>query len=160
MALVVDGGKLVNKGSALGTGAACCCGAACCFDCLFGYGLIGFGVASDPQGVVDFYKSMGYVDARIDTGAQVPPPYGPEPDAFGLWLGGCCEFNHSNQQIFYIDPFGSYYVSECVDASYFRCADDLNQNECETTSYSPFGYPGVFKPGASCSSSPCDNPLP
>ena len=30
MALVVDGGGLVNKGGALGTGAACCCAAPCC----------------------------------------------------------------------------------------------------------------------------------
>jgi hypothetical protein len=55
-------------------------------------------------------------------------------------------------------------VTECLDGSYFRCVDNLSKSQCETTNpYSVLGFfdgYGVFKPATSCSSSPCDNPLP
>jgi hypothetical protein len=163
MALVVDGGGLVNKGGALGTGAACCCnkGPSCCFSCLLGYGLsgYGFGPAPEPDVILDYFRSMGYPDVRIDYGEDAP--YYPEQGNFGLWLGSCCEYNLDNQELYYMDPWGSFYVTECLDASYFRCINNLTENECETTNpYSPYGGFGVFNPDQGCSSNPCENLLP
>jgi len=51
MALVVDGGGLVNKGGSLGTGAACCCAGACCvcglMPTVVGHDIAEFGTIND-----------------------------------------------------------------------------------------------------------------
>ena len=144
MALVVDGGGLVNKGGALGTGAACCCNK-CSGPC--------DGENPCPEGCVCFQGRC--LPACVGGGKTCPEG----------WF--CCS------QLVNIQNNGAVYLDVCLpllipDQEEGQCCfnygaacnpDAKTFAECFCTHPYPYNNEVVWTAGASCDD-PCGNPFP
>ena len=147
MALVVDGGGLVNKGGSLGTGAACCCATgatgACCVCPEMPY-VVGLSWAEfgEPTDDVDSL----YPDLQPITDANLA--WAQEWADAALALGYECVRTENAGLRFFPDPFdnsqGFWYSG--LSSGYSRCCGIVDYEAEPTIIVFPDDFPEYFAP--------------